>query len=180
MESYIQISKINDFIFCPRSVYLHSIYESFGQQTYHSAYQTAGKIKHEAIDKGSYSNRKRYLLGKEVFSEKYNLAGKIDIYDCQNKTLIERKNKIKNIYDGYKYQLYAQMLCLKEMGYPVKKIILHSLSDNQRYFLPQPSAQDMTNFNTLLDKIISINVKDINILNNQVKCQQCIYKSLCH
>lgn len=180
MESYIQISKINDFIFCPRSVYLHSIYEPFSQQIYHSACQTAGKIKHEAIDEGRYSNQKKYLLGKEVFSEKYNLCGKIDIYDAEEKALIERKNKIRNIYDGYKYQLYAQKLCLEEMGYKVDKLILHSLSDNRRYFLPLPNSEELSNFTDLLNKMQSAPAESFNILNNPAKCQRCIYKPLCH
>ncbi|MBU3964935.1 type V CRISPR-associated protein Cas4 [Patescibacteria group bacterium] len=97
MENYIQISKINDFIFCPKSIYFHGIYENFSEKTYHQSPQVKGKIKHESVDKQKYSTAKKYLQGLEVYSEKYNLFGKIDIYDQENKILIERKNKIKII-----------------------------------------------------------------------------------
>src|SRR3989338_4539406 len=99
MESYIQISKINDFIFCPRSIYFHVVYEQFHQKTYHQTPQLVGKIKHENIEKGEYSTAKRYLQGMEVYCEKYGLAGKIDIYDRDQRSLIERKTKVVKIYD---------------------------------------------------------------------------------
>ena len=98
MESYIQISKLNDFLFCPKTLYLHSIYESFGQKTYHQTPQIAGKIKHENIDQSRYSTAKKYLQGLEVASEEYGILGKIDLYDQESKTLIERKNKVSNKY----------------------------------------------------------------------------------
>ena len=85
MEDYIQITKLNDFIFCPYSIYFHSIYQNFNERVYHSSYQVAGKIKHESIDKSKYSTEKRYLQGTAVYSEKYRLMGKIDIYDTKTK-----------------------------------------------------------------------------------------------
>ena len=98
MESYIQISKINDFLFCPRSVYLHSIYETFSTRTYHSNYQVAGKIAHKTIDTDTYSSEKKYLVGTSVTSEKYGITGKIDIYDKEKLMLIERKKTVKQIF----------------------------------------------------------------------------------
>lgn len=49
MEPYIQISKINDFVYCPMSLYLHGMYEGFSQRAYHARPQVVGKINHEAI-----------------------------------------------------------------------------------------------------------------------------------
>src|SRR3989338_8357855 len=95
MEHYIQISKLNDFVFCPRSVYLHSIYDSFTQKTYHRTPQLVGKIKHQTIDKKTYSTSKDILCGLEVYSEKYNLVGKIDIFYKKKGLLVERKTKVK-------------------------------------------------------------------------------------
>lgn len=177
---YIQISKINDFIFCPRSIYMHSIYEKFSPKLYHRTPQAVGKIKHENIDEGRYSTSKKYLQGIEIYSEKYNIVGKIDIYDKEKCALIERKNKISNIYDGYKYQLYAQMFCLEEMGYEVKKIILHSLSDNKRRNLPLPDKKEIKKFEGVIDKIKKFDINNFNYLYNKNKCDNCIYKELCH
>lgn len=158
MESYIQISKINDFIFCPYSLYYHSIYENFSEKTYHSSPQTKGKIKHENIDEGRYSTAKKFLQGTSVYCEKYGLCGKIDVYDQENKFLIERKNKVVKIYDGYRYQLYAQYFCLKEMGYEVEKMFIHSLSDNKRYEIGLPAGSELEKFEKTINEIKNFDI----------------------
>lgn len=181
MHSNIQISKLNDFVFCPYSIYYHGIYESFHENTYHDTYQKIGKISHNNIETGQYSSAKKYLQGITIYSQTQHLIGKIDIYDTQTQTLIERKYKIKNIYDGYKYQLYAQMLCMQEMGYPVKHLCLHSLSDNIRHILPLPDQQQWNKFLQFIKKARNFNpeqdVTDIQI--NPKKCAKCIYYQLC-
>lgn len=55
-------------------------------------------------------------------SEEYGLMGKIDIYKGREQKLIERKYQLRNIYQGQIYQLWAQYLCMKEMGYDVRAI----------------------------------------------------------
>lgn len=180
MEDYIQISKLNDFIFCPKSLYFHSLFESFDQKTYHDTPQTVGKISHEIIEKGQYSSLKKYLQGLEVFSDKYALCGKIDIYDKDECILIERKYKVKKIYQGYIYQLYAQMFCLQEMGYQVKKLVIHSLSDNKRYPLELPTTEDIKKFEDLLLEIRTFDIMTSHFFAPPAKCARCIYKPLCH
>ncbi len=179
MEPYIQISKINDFIFCPKSIYFHGLYENFSEKTYHQSPQVKGKIKHESVDYQKYSTAKKYLQGLEIYSEKYNLAGKIDMYDQCAKTLTERKNKISKIYDGYRYQLYAQYFCLKEMGYEVDNLYFYSMSDNKKYEVGLPSVQEIAEFEGILDKIRNFDMLKNNFSANPVKCAQCIYKELC-
>ncbi|MFA5211058.1 MAG: type V CRISPR-associated protein Cas4 [Patescibacteria group bacterium] len=180
MEQYIQISKLNDFIFCPYSLYFHSIYENYEKKVFQRSVQTVGTIKHEAIDEDKYSSSKKYLVGIPVYSEKYNLMGKIDIYDQENKFLIERKTKIKNIYDGYKMQLYAQMFCLEEMSFEVKKIFVYSLEDNKKYKIDLPNETERKNFIDLIEKIQNFDIlknKDVKV--NENKCLNCIYNELC-
>jgi len=179
MEDYIQITKLNDFIFCPYSLYFHSLYENYVQKIYHSTPQTIGKIKHEAIDKGKYSTEKKYIQGIPVYSEEYRLMGKIDIYNKQTKTLIERKNKIKHIYDGYRLQLIAQKVCLGEMGYKVDDFIIHSLSDNKRHVLDKPNKQDILNLEEIIEAIRSFTFDSVQS-SNKHKCNNCIYNELCN
>jgi CRISPR-associated exonuclease Cas4 len=178
MYDYIQISTINDFIFCPRSLYFHGIYYTFEDKHYKAEPQLVGTIKHEASDEGRYSSRARYLQGMEVFSNKYGLVGKIDIYDKETQTLIERKTKIKRIYPGYRYQLYAQYEALTEMGYPVKQMFLHSLEDNRKYPVSY-GGRDMYEFNKILRAIRSFDISRSSPQENIGKCSQCIYKELC-
>lgn len=180
MEEYIQISKLNDFIFCPKSVYLHSIYENFNEKVYHEAPQVIGKIKHQNIDEKRYSTRKDIFQGREVYSSKYNLVGKIDIYDKRKGELVERKTKINKIYDGYKFQLYAQYFCLKEEGYDVNRIFLHSLNDNKRYEIDMPDGIEIRKFEALINDISNFDIlKSNNLKRNPNKCDKCIYRHLC-
>lgn len=179
MEEYIQISKINDFIFCPRSLYFHSLFENFDEKTYHSTYQVEGKIKHESVEKGTYSTRKNVIQAIEIYSDKYQIAGKIDIYDSDKKELIERKNKISKIYLGYIYQLYAQMFCLQEMGFEVKFLTLYSMKDNKVYNIDLPSKKDIQEFEDTLTKMKKFNILTDKIMINEEKCKMCVYKSLC-
>lgn len=180
MHVGIQISKLNDFIFCPNSIYLHSIYESFSDAVYKQKPQIVGSIKHENIDKGYYSSSKRFLQGIPVYSEKYNLVGKIDIYDTELKILVDRKYKVKQIFDGYKYQLYAQYFGMIERGYEVKNLFVHSLSDNKRYEIGLPSKKDLKKFEKIMQKIWEFyadgEIEDV----NSSKCKNCIYNTLCH
>jgi len=179
MEQYIQISKINDFIFCPKSVYLHRIYESFNQDLYHQEPQKVGKLNHENIESGKYSTAKKFLQGLPVYCNKYEIAGKIDIYDIETKTLIERKTKIKKIYDGYRYQLYAQYFSLMEMGYEVKKMFIHSLNDNKRYEISIPDKQDIKEFENIIGWIRRFDVLRHKPKVAKTKCENCIYSNLC-
>lgn len=179
MESYIQISKINDFVFCPKSIYLHGIYDSFNEKTYHGSAQNIGKLNHKNIEEKSYSTAKNFLQGIEIYSEKYNIAGKIDIYNSEKKALIERKTKITKIYDGYKYQLYAQYFCLTEMGFNVEYLFLHSLQDNKRYTISLPDAEETKKFEEIIDKINKFNLLKDKINANNAKCEKCVYSNLC-
>lgn len=175
MESYIQISKINDFLYCPISIYLHSIYEDYNVKTYHQTPQVVGRIKHKNIDEGTYSTAKKYLQGIEIYNQKYNIMGKIDIYDKEKKILIERKTEIKYVYDGYKYQLYAQYFCLIEMGYKIEKLFLHSLKDNKRYVIAVPDKNEIEKFEEILRKMRSFDVEKEMKNHKCTKCKDSIY-----
>ena len=79
MFSYIPISYLNDFSFCPRSIYYHSLYQSYDRRLYQDTPQVAGSAAHRSVDRGSYSTRRDVLQGLDVYSERFNLCGKIDI-----------------------------------------------------------------------------------------------------
>jgi CRISPR-associated protein Cas4 len=176
MESYIPISKINDFTYSPQSLYLHSLYEGFNQDVYHETPQKVGKLNHENIEQGRYSTAKRFLQGTSVYSERYNIGGKIDIYDKETKTLIERKTKIKKVYDGHKFQLYAQMFALEEVGYKVERLCIQSLSDNKRYVIDLPNEDEIKRFENVLRQIRNYNplVED----KFKYRCDLSIYRHL--
>lgn len=161
-------------MYCPASLYLHGMYEGFSQSAYHQKPQVVGKINHESIDSQTYSLSDRFMTGIEVYSGKYGIMGKIDIYDKETKTLIERKTKIKQIFDGYRYQLYAQYFCLLEMGYSVKKLVLRSLEDNKNYEVSAPIEKEIKEFEKVLNDIRNFDPKKL-FTHRCPKCETSIY-----
>lgn len=179
MEAYIPITWLNDFIFCPYSIYLHNTYASTHSDQYQSSSQTKGLQAHHSIDANAYSTKADDVVGIDVYCEQYNLVGKIDIYHRDKKTLIERKRKIKVIYDGYRYQLYAQYFALIEMGYSVEKIGFYSKMDNRRHMVDLPQGEWLQKFESTLQALLDYDpMKAIANINPQ-KCQYCIYRHLC-
>ena len=138
MDDYIPISNLNDFVFCPYSIYLHNVYLDADEGLYHATPQTRGRISHEGTDTKKASNRADDLQSLPVVSEKYGLMGKIDIYRGREKKLIERKYQLKNIYQGQLYQLWAQYLCMQEMGYSVQSLAFYEISTNKTIPVPLP------------------------------------------
>ena len=107
MIDYIPISTLNDFVFCPYSIYLHNVYMESDEGLYHAVPQTMGKIAHRTVDEKTASHRKEDYLSLPVFSEKFGLMGKVDFYKHKEKVLIERKYQLKTIFRGQIYQLWA-------------------------------------------------------------------------
>ena len=100
MSEYpISISNLNDFIFCPVSIYFHAVESDTEKMTYQDSFQINGTAAHEKSDSGAYSTQKDMLQGISVYSERYNLIGKIDTFDMKSGILTERKKKIKTIFD---------------------------------------------------------------------------------
>lgn len=179
MEENIIISNLNDFIFCPRSIYFHNLYYNFEEKLFHDTYQQEGKIAHKNIDKKQYSSKKDILQSIDVYSEELGVIGKIDLYDKDKKQLIERKKKIKTIYEGYYLQLYAQYYCLIEMGYDVKELYFHSLSDNKRIKISIPTDENKERLKEIIKEMQNFRLDDENFSQNPKKCQMCIYRELC-
>ena len=180
MEACIPISLLNDFVFCPRSVYFHRIYESFDSRIYHTDVQVKGRTAHMSIDENKYSTRKNILHNLPVFSSQYSLCGRTDIFDKTAGILTERKKRVRLLYDGFIFQAYAQYYCLTEMGYPVRKIFIYSKDDNKNHPIPLPldNPEGDKKFKNLLEKIHSFNLED-DFSPNIKKCVRCIYRHLC-
>lgn len=180
MEEAILISNLNDFVFCPVSVYFHNLFGNQVTISYQNEDQINGKKAHERVDAGIYSTKSKILSGIGVYSEEYGLVGKIDIYDGDEKTLIERKRTIKTIFDGYVYQLYAQYLCMSEMGYEIEKLFLYSMTDNRKYpiLLPEDDLVMFDKFKKLINNMREFSF-DVFEQSNRAKCARCIYEPAC-
>lgn len=180
MEEVIIISYLNDFIYCPASIYFHKLYGKLDELIYQEKPQIEGKNAHKAIDRRTYSTSRNMYQGIEVYSCKYNIIGKIDLYDEDKKTLVERKNMVKKIYDGYVFQVYAEYFGLIEQGFQVNKIIIHSMKDNKSYNikLPERDKAMLENFENIVKEIRRFSLKDFK-QSSVEKCIKCIYEPLC-
>ncbi len=180
MDDAIIISNLNDFIFCPASIYFHNLYGSRSTITYQNSSQINGTNAHQAIDQGTYSTRKNVITAMDVYSTKYNLVGKIDMYDGEKKLLVERKRKINVIYDGYVFQLYAQYFAMIEMGYEVKQLKFYSMEDNKMYpiKLPNEDFEMYSKFERVIKDIKNFSLDSFQ-QNNIEKCKNCIYEPAC-
>ena len=78
MEEPIIITNLNDFIFCPLSIYYHDLYGDLRKVAFQSPKQLAGTFSHASVDNSKYSTSKNILQGIGVYSDKYGLVGKID------------------------------------------------------------------------------------------------------
>ena len=179
METYLMITQINDFMFCPRSIYFHDVYRnSVSEDAYHATPQKIGRAAHHTIDEGIYTTKKDILMGTAVYSSQYCLMGRIDIFYILTGLLVERKYSITAVWPGFRYQLYAQSFALKEMGYSVTALRLHSSKDNKNYDVPLPGDAEKKECEELLYRIRHFSLSDPFSINPR-KCISCIYKDLC-
>ncbi|MFV0483667.1 MAG: type V CRISPR-associated protein Cas4 [Bacteroidales bacterium] len=178
MENLIPITYLNDFIFCPYSIYLHQIFDNGDTETFQAAPQSKGLISHYDIDHLTEMDCSRKISGIYVYSSTLKVYGKIDILDTNSNMLIERKREIKTVYQGYLYQLWAQYFALTEMGYNISSIVFESKLENK--LLPQelPTQESFRELKQHILKIAMFNPNKFSV-QNQNKCSHCIYSSLC-
>lgn len=176
---YIHISTLNDFIFCPYSIYLHNVYMESDEMIFHAEPQTIGRVSHDSIDHKTYSNRANDIMSLPVYSESFGLMGKIDIYKKKEHLLIERKYQLKQIFQGQIYQLWAQMFCMQEMGYTVDKLAFYEMSTNRMIPVNIPSDSDIQRFSIFIQQFRLFDPASTSFHINTNKCRHCIYCNLC-
>lgn len=179
-ENPIAISTLNDFIFCPVSIYFHMLEAEEERIVLQDSYQLNGTEAHKASDSAAYSTKRSMLQGVGVYCSKYDLSGKIDTFDVTEGVLTERKKHISHIYDGYIFQLYGQYFALKEMGFNITSLRFYSMDDNKTYNVALPEDDDamFKRFEKLLNDMKSFDFSGFK-QNNSLKCAKCIYEPLC-
>ena len=75
MIDYIPLSILNDFIFCPYSIYLHNVYMETDEDVYKASPQVKGSLAHSSIDNKTSSTRKTDLMSLPVYSDSLNIFG---------------------------------------------------------------------------------------------------------
>ncbi len=176
MDELIPISNLNDYCFCPYSIYLHNVYIGSDEGEFQAKPQTTGKAAHSSVDLGK--SRSDELRGMAVMSEKYGVFGRIDIYKKKEKTLVERKYQLKQIFPGHLYQLWAEYFCMIEEGYEVQKLAFYEISSKRMIYIKIPGEDEIKEFEGLLSSFRNFDLND-KIDVNPNKCRHCIYCNIC-
>lgn len=177
MDDYISLSMLNDYIFCPYSIYLHNVYANTDEEVYHAYPQILGKQAHLSIDK-KIPERKGIITSLPVLSNEFRIQGIIDEFRVHDKLLIERKHQLKKIYKGHLYQLWGEYLCMNEMGYIVENLAFYETAHNRMIPIPLPQDKEKEEIHRLLDEIRNFDIEQ-SIPINENKCKHCIYSRLC-
>lgn len=179
MNDYIPLSTLNDFIFCPYSIYLHSVYMESDEDLYKATPQTNGTIAHKGVDEKKGSTRKTDIMSLPVYCDELGISGKIDVYKQDKRLLIERKNNLKHIFRGQIYQLWGQYFCLKEMGYEVEQLAFYEISTNKMIPIELPGQLGKQELVGFIEQFKRYNPASTKIQLNPNKCIHCIYCNLC-
>lgn len=177
MDGLIPITNLNDFLFCPYSIYLHGVYHGAEGETVKATVQNKGTLTHQK-ENSEKRSQQGVITELPVISEKIGIQGVIDSLDTLTGTLTEYKNHLKGPFKGQIIQIQAQALCLHEMGYEVKIARLLVLSDRHVIEVPLPSRAEKKEITKLVKKIKAYNPED-EIPVNINKCKKCIYCALC-
>ena len=172
----ISISQIIDFIYSPQTLYNGTSYDTLMDDTYYEENIIQGKNIHKSIDLQSYSSSKKILQGISIGSAQYGIHGKIDLFDTVTNTLIERKRYAEEVQFSTKIQLYAQYVCLTEMGYTISKLEIRSSKNNKIFQAPLPSEFDLRYLEVLLERIRHVETSVI--LRESPQSTHSIYQSL--
>lgn len=179
MIDYIPLSILNDFIFCPYSIYLHNVYMETDEDVYKASPQVKGSLAHSSIDNKTSSTRKTDLMSLPVYSDSLNIFGKIDIFKLDKHQLIERKYNLKNIFRGQLYQLWGQYYCMTEMGYNVKELFFYEISTNKMIPINLPCVKEREELERFISKFYEFNPYSSKFPINVNKCRHCIYCNIC-
>ena len=149
------------------------------EDVYKALPQLAGTNAHIATDDQKSSTRKNDLIAMPICSDELGIMGVIDIYKGEQRLLIERKNNLKQIFKGQIYQLWAQYLCMVEMGFMVDKIAFYEISTNKMIYQPIPTDDNKQELKSFITKFRNYAPDSTVFTINTNKCKHCIYCNLC-
>ena len=179
-DTSINITSLNDFLFCPYSIYLHNAFMDTDEDVFVALPQVRGKAAHKEIDDRTLSAMTGDMQSLKVFSEELGLVGVIDLYRTDERHLIEFKYKVgDSLFLGQKVQLWAQYFCLVEMGYEVERISVCEKSTGKLHDVKIPDSDDKKVLTDLIEKFRTFDFAQPMDVNTQ-KCTHCIYCNLCH
>lgn len=136
-DSYIPVSQLNKYVFCPRRFY----YEYVLGEWLDNAYTVAGTIRHERAHTPGRESRPEQVTTRSVTvaSERLRIVGKLDVLEERRGELVPVEYKSGECGENGPWrndavQLCALALCLEERtGKPIAKGALFTFGDRARH-----------------------------------------------
>lgn len=142
MADYLPLSALQHIAYCPRQFALIHV-EQVWAENRHTA---EGRVLHERVDSGEAEQRGSVRFERSVLirSDKYQLTGKMDLLEIQDKTRfvpVEYKRGKPKKGNWDKVQVCAQALCLEELrGIYIEEGALWYWQIRQRIAVPLTDA----------------------------------------
>lgn len=171
IDDMINVSDINQFLYCPRRLYYLQFYQTQGI----NEFLVDGRKNHS-----KHGRRGGYIFELYVHSDRFGLHGKIDLIDCSDGMKPVERKRGDRFFENDVIQLCAYGLLLEEyLEKPVGVGIIYLFGTNRRHEIPLSDS--------LKDKTIQI-IEDIRSMkpevipgfaNNPNKCTKCSVKLYC-
>lgn len=180
-RSYLPLSLLNDFLFCPRRAALKTLDGCWGE----NEHTVVGDLAHEHADLPGYETSAgvTVLRALPVFSDRLGLSGRCDIVErLHGGSLrpVEYKKGPRRRFANDDVQLCAQALCLEEMtGFSVPSgAIFHAATRRRREVALTPQLRQATEAALAsLRAILAAGQPPFAIL--KPACSECSLYSLC-
>lgn len=173
-DQLINVSDLNQFVYCPRRYWYLHFYDTQGR----NYERIEGKTKHE-----NQSSRGNWLNELYLESESLGLKGKIDVLDIDGTKAVpvERKRaESGEYYRSDKIQLAGYCMLLEEhLGEPVREGAIYLYETDQRMHVPitedhRQAVQDA------ITEIEEMTVETVpSLTDNPSKCEACSARSYC-
>ena len=181
MNSYLSISNLSEYFYCPRSfIYMQMDFRPLQEQNY---FIMDGRLKHAKSSTGdAFFNRRgeKVLSDFFVFSRKKKIMGKADRVEIINKDRVriieEKRGRIRSDAK-IEWQLRLLSYCYAEM-YPEKSIESSIyFIDSRRHKKIEETKEDIEK---MIDQLRNI-IKTTHYFEakRDARCSGCMYEKIC-
>ena len=167
----VNVSDINQFVYCPRRYWYLHFYDTQGR----NYYRTDGTTIHE-----NKASRGGWTQEMYIESESLGLKGKIDVLEESDELVpVERKRGDRYWYND-ELQLAGYCLLVAEAtggGVPEGVIYLYESDERERISITEEHRRDVED---VVDRIRTLSVDDVPpLVDNPNKCPSCSTRQYC-
>lgn len=169
-DDLINISDINQYLYCPRRFWYLKFYDTQGL----NYYRADGKIRHENQSKRGGWTKEIYLESQEL-----GLKGKIDVLEERNNVPVERKRG-DDYYKNDEIQLAGYCMLLEDnTDDKVEKGIIYLFGTDRRHEI-KISKWHKEKVKEVVENMLNMDVNSPpTFVSNLNKCKKCSTRKFC-